>query len=109
MSTCDQCQKVPCHNGDDCSWNKNDGCNFCHCEEVTSDDFENDNSAAIMAHNITKEQGHAGIDAFNEAVEDKRQDGQPRHDGTAILDKTVNLLSPGANKKQLSAGEEDED
>ena len=103
MSTCDQCEKVPCHNGDDCSWNKNDGCNFCHC------DFDNGYSVEIQIHNINREQGHAAIDAAAEAVEDKRQDGQPRHDGHAILDKTDKLLSQGANKKQLSAGDEDED
>jgi len=107
--TCVQCEREPCNNGDDCWYYRNEGCNFCHCEEVTSDDFDNGYSVEIQIHNINREQGHAAIDAVAEAVEDKRQDGQPRHDGHAILDKTDNLLSQGANKKQLSAGEEDED
>ena len=107
--TCNQCEKQACNNGDDCWYHQNNGCNFCHCEEVTSDDFDNGYSAVVQVHNITREQGHAIMDAANQAAEDKRRDGQPRHDAHGILEKTELILSPQANKKRLSEGEEDED
>lgn len=103
MGKCDGCGKSVCRNGDDCSYLADGNCHFCHgC------DFGNDNSVVLVAHNLTNDQIHAGIQGFNEGVEAKRKPGQPRHDGYATPAKTDKLLSEKGRKK-LNEGNEDED
>ena len=35
MATCDDCNKTPCNNGDDCWYlhNHSNGCDYCHCSD----------------------------------------------------------------------------
>jgi len=112
MSICGECDKEECTNGDDCWYvdNHANGCGFCHCydPEDGDDEIENNYSTNITIHNITRDQADAAVHAAVDAVEDLREDNQPRHDGTAVIDKTDRLLSSKEQKK-LKGSDEDED
>jgi len=110
MSKCDSCGKNACHHGDDCSYLAEGQCNFCHCDNSDDDsEFDNDWSANIILHNLTREQAKAAPDAAVDAVEDLRQEGQPRHDGHAIVDKTERILSSKEQRRLKGIEEDDED
>ena len=113
MAICGECDKEECRNGDDCWYvdNHPNGCGFCHCDDSEDDDdeIENDYSANIMLHNLRREQADAAVHAAVDAVENLRQEGQPRHDGTAIVDKTERILSSREQKRLKGSDGEDED
>ena len=112
MSSCNECGRERCRNVDDCWYLSNhpNGCNYCHCDSSEEhEDYENDYSANITLHNLRREQADAAVHAAVDAVEALRQEGQPRHDGTAIVDKTERILSSREQKRLNGSDDEDED